>query len=136
MYLFLSTTVATPLYGLDAGADPIILESVECTGNEPNISFCPISPIGVVNNSACRESNRAAGVRCTLMAGSCIDGQARLVGGSAYYEGRLEVCRDNQWYSVCDDGFDMAAANSVCNNQLQLIGSKFTLILHYGNYTL
>ena len=118
------STVATPLYGLSVGADPIILESIDCTGNETNISLCPSSPIGVVNNSMCLESNRAAGVRCTISPGSCIDGQVRLVDGPAYYEGRLEICSNNQWFSVCDDGFDMAAANSVCNDRLLLFGSK------------
>ena len=122
----LLSIVATPLYGLAVGADPIALESIDCTGNEPNISLCPSSPIGVVNDSMCRESNRAAGVRCTISADSCIDGQVRLVDGPGYYEGRLEVCSDNQWFSVCDDGFDVAAANSVCNNRLLLLGSKLT----------
>ena len=119
--------VATPLYGLAVGADPIALESIDCTGNERNISFCPCSPIGVVNDSMCRESNRAACVRCTISAGSCIDGQVRLVDGPAYYEGRLEVCSGNQWFSVCDDGFDMATVNSVCNDRLLLFGSKLNL---------
>ena len=122
--LCLCHPAATPLYGFDTGADPIVLESVGCTGMEPNISSCPTSPIGEINNSVCRESNRAAGVRCSSAVGTCFDGQVRLVGGSAFYEGRLEVCTGNQWLSVCEAGFNRTTANSVCSDRLLLGGSK------------
>ena len=93
---------------------------------EPMFSSCPRSPIGQINNSVCLQSNRAAGVKCTLVAGSCIESQVRLVDGPAFYEGRLEVCMGNQWHSVCDAGFDTAAANSICNDGLLLlVGSKY-----------
>ena len=116
------TLVGTPLYGFDVGPDPIVMENVGCTGMEPTFSSCPSSPI---NNSVCLEPNRAAGVTCTLAADSCIDDQVRLVDGPAFYEGRLEVCMGNQWFSVCDAGFDMAVANTVCNDRLFLVGSKY-----------
>ena len=89
---------------------------------EPNISSCRISQLGFVDNPECQGPNSAAGVRCSLTAGSCIDGQIRLVDGPAFYEGRLEVCLDNQWLSVCDAGFNSAAANDICNNRLLLNG--------------
>ena len=114
--------VGTPLYGVNIGADPIILESVDCTGMETDISSCPISQLGSVINPECQDPNSAAGVTCTLTAGSCIDGQTRLVDGPAFYEGRLEVCMNNQWLSVCDSGFSSAAAYDVCNNRLLLSG--------------
>lgn len=119
-----SYTEATPLYGFDIGVDPIVLESVDCTGDEFNISSCPISPLGQITNSLCRESNRGAGVRCSLAPDSCFNGLARLVDGPAFYEGRLEVCVDNQWQSVCEEGFDMAAATTVCNSRLLLSGNR------------
>ena len=115
---------ATPLYGYDAGADPIILETVNCTGSESNAALCPTSPIGQITNPVCRESNRAAGVRCTSKPGTCFEGAARLVDGPAFYEGRLEVCRNNQWLAVCESGFSMSTALSVCNQRLFLYGSK------------
>jgi len=40
----------------------------------------------------------------------------RLVGGASSLEGRLEVSlhRDNQWGTVCDNGFTYVAARVVC----------------------
>jgi hypothetical protein len=114
-------TVGTPLFGLNPGPDPIVLESVACTGMESDISSCRTSQLGSVS-SMCREPNRAAGVRCSFFVGSCIDGQARLVDGPAFYEGRLEVCLNNQWLSVCDAGFSSETAYDVCNYRLLLTG--------------
>ena len=114
---------ATPLYGYDTGADPIILETINCTGNEPKAASCPISPLGEITNPICRESNRAAGVRCTSKSGTCFDGSTRLVDGPAYYEGRLEVCRNNQWLAVCEIGFNKSIAATICS-QLYLSGSE------------
>ena len=41
-------------------------------------------------------------------------GAVRLVGGVSMIAGRLEICVDNHWGSVCNDGFDANAAAVVC----------------------
>ena len=40
----------------------------------------------------------------------------RLVGGPSIHEGRLEVYHNYTWGTVCDDGFNDAAARVVCRS--------------------
>ena len=44
--------------------------------------------------------------------------------GPTFYEGRLEVCVDNQWQTVCEEGFNMAVATSACRDRILLTGSR------------
>lgn len=44
----------------------------------------------------------------------CRDGQLRLVNGSNLLEGRVEVCFNRAWGTVCDNGFNQAEAEVVC----------------------
>ena len=43
-----------------------------------------------------------------------MNGDVRLVGGSVVDEGRVELCLNNAWGTICDDGFDERDANVIC----------------------
>ena len=44
----------------------------------------------------------------------CTNGQLRLAGGNIPNEGRVEICINNEWGTVCDDSWGSADATVVC----------------------
>ncbi|XP_078663425.1 uncharacterized protein LOC144906732 [Branchiostoma floridae x Branchiostoma belcheri] len=84
------------------GSGPIWIDGVSCTGSETVISHCSHHGWGVHN---CGHSEDA-GVECT--------NYVRLVGGSYYHEGRVEVLHNGQWGTICDDAWDINDARVVC----------------------
>ena len=44
----------------------------------------------------------------------CHDGEIRLQGGSNTFEGRVEMCRNEKWGTVCDDTWDIREVVVVC----------------------
>ena len=57
---------------------------------------------------------------CTV---TCPSGGIRLIGGSVPTEGRVEVCLNSAWGTVCDDGWTDVDASVACR---QLGYSRFS----------
>lgn len=44
----------------------------------------------------------------------CADGNVRLRGGANFTEGRVEICLNDEWGTVCDQTWDDVDAGVVC----------------------
>ena len=93
--------------GFTDGAGYIWLDEVGCLGSENRLIDCPANPLGQHN---CVHSGDV-GVRCTGT--TCTQGAIRLQGGTAI-EGRVEICYNNVWGTVCEDGWDNTDARVAC----------------------
>ena len=87
----------------------IWLDQVECLGTESRLTDCLADPFGVHD---CTHADDA-GVRCAGTATVCTQGAIRLQGDTST-EGRVEVCNNNVWGTVCDDQWDNTDAQVAC----------------------
>ena len=51
---------------------------------------------------------------CCKLSAPCNNGDVRLADGNIANEGRVEICIDNVWGTVCDDVFTSVDAQVVC----------------------
>ncbi|XP_066275078.1 uncharacterized protein [Branchiostoma lanceolatum] len=92
------------------GNGSIWLDDVQCVGDEDSLLDCSSNDWGE-NNCGHFED---VGVVCSNTTSNA-SLEIRLVGGATEYEGRVEVRLDNgEWGTICDDDFDLTAANVVC----------------------
>jgi deleted-in-malignant-brain-tumors protein 1 len=90
--------------GFPNGAGQIFLDTVQCTGAETRLIDCPAN-----NMTGTATCGHDAGIRCT-----CTQEAIRLRGGTTITEGRVEICYNNTWGTVCHDFWDSTDARVVC----------------------
>ncbi|XP_077408214.1 scavenger receptor cysteine-rich type 1 protein M130-like isoform X2 [Vanacampus margaritifer] len=78
---------------------------IECSGVESTLAQCPQSSF---HERSCNTTS-LAGVVCSDSL------EVRLVGSAIECTGRVEVRHGNAWHPLCDDGWDLAKADLVCD---------------------
>ena len=99
------------------------LSDIQCTGVEDNLLQCmsAMSPV-------CSQHRTDAGVVCqasTTHTSNCLHGDVRLIDGSNALEGRVEVCINNAWGTVCDKSFSENEAKVICNQLGHKVNGMF-----------
>ena len=107
--------LAIPLgsLGFGAGNGLIFVDNIRCRGNEDSIAMCIKSLTG---DHDCRHTEDV-GIVCQDSNSTCTHGDVRLVNGTGgrEHEGRVEICLNNHWGTVCGDMWDSGEAKVVCN---------------------
>uniref|UniRef100_A0A9J7X4B3 Lysyl oxidase homolog n=1 Tax=Cyprinus carpio carpio TaxID=630221 RepID=A0A9J7X4B3_CYPCA len=97
------------------------IHSVACTGNEAHLSACSME-FSKANSSASCPDGGAAVVSCVpgplFTQGRArrfkLNPMVRLKGGAKTGEGRVEVLKESEWGTVCDDHWNLQSASVVC----------------------
>ena len=98
------------LNGWSEGVGIIWLDGVQCTGFENSLLSCAASSSEV---NSCTHS-QDAGVRCPSLRQECTDGSVRLRGRATILEGRVELCLNNTWGTICNSQWSNYDARVVC----------------------
>ena len=105
--MYIIGAIALSLAYFGEGTGPIHFDNVHCGGYESSIFNCYSSTY--YHNCGHYED---ASVICPIP--ECIDFEIRLVNGSTGFEGRVEVCINGTWGTICDDGWDRSDATVIC----------------------
>ncbi|NXU93236.1 SRB4D protein, partial [Xiphorhynchus elegans] len=94
------------------GTGPIWLDGLRCVGNETHLARCARKAWG---QHTCNHGEDAAAICAGVPSPSPgVPGDIRLAGGPHRCAGRVEVWHNLTWGTVCDDTWDLAAAQVTC----------------------
>ena len=62
---------------------------------------------------------------------SCLDGDLRLANGQTHFEGRVEICLNNVWGTVCDDSWSSTDARVVCRQLGYGTQSTLSIVMNF-----
>ncbi len=90
-----------------------VQSNVSCGGSENRLIDCVFTLQG-----SCPSSTGDVGVVCAPLSSprdiQCEDGDIRVEDGETVLEGRVEVCLNRAWGTVCSRGFTEDEAHTVC----------------------
>ena len=134
IFLHIDATPFSSAATFGQGAGLIALNNIACTAYESRLIDCPYSN----STAGCSHANDV-GANCSSRMWSfqlvfiaqtatmhyncwsiliafvgCVNGSIRVMGGSSSMEGRVEVCQNGDWGTVCDDGWTTVDANIAC----------------------
>ena len=129
-----ASVVSTSVFG--PGSGPVFLDEVVCSRTEQELMECAHAGIGnhLCGRAAvseltqsehefdvaimCKGSIYRAKIfvfdTCCVCPDDCEDGEVRLQDGTASSNGRVEVCQNGIWGSVCSSQWDDTDASVVC----------------------
>lgn len=126
IYCFLGSIPKYSSGGYGLSSLPIILTGLQCTGSEDSLLDCNRNLYELLT---C-YNYELAGVKCEGMYEKhlythavfytelCTNGDIRIVGGSSPSFGRIDMCVDQTWGTICDSSWtDEAAASVICRQQ-------------------
>ncbi|XP_052221892.1 deleted in malignant brain tumors 1 protein-like [Dreissena polymorpha] len=99
-----STATLNAFFGAGVSTQGQLIYGINCGGHESTFAECGHEAFGKLN---CGHSEDA-GVICTR------EGPVRLVNSNSADQGRVEVFINNEWGTICDDGFDWVEAGVIC----------------------
>ncbi|XP_011405675.2 PREDICTED: scavenger receptor cysteine-rich domain superfamily protein-like [Amphimedon queenslandica] len=131
---------ATPIYDGRFGDGDTVEYSrrMYCQNEYDDIRYCSIflsnSGNCIIGSSTLNCNYNRLGLRC-YKPQNCNEGDVRLVNGTVEREGRLEVCANGVWGSVCSRSFAISAAYVACK-QIGHTNVNGAVIDRYGLYGL
>ena len=119
----------------DAHYSPSLLKYVYCVGNEDMLLDCTYSKV-----SSSQSLHRYYSIAAVLCQGSatqlnntneCISGEVQLANSSNNIEGRVEICTEGIWVSVCYRNWGIEETHAFCK---QLLGHPAKGIVHLTSW--